>query len=147
MPRTGRGKNGNGKKASGTITKGEKDALREAVKVVTGATFGASITKGEKDAILRLLGESFRSRPPVSVEMTETSRKIHEEQNKNNNKKGEIKKAAQAIAAGGLGVAAGKAFQKLVKATQSKSNKISSLSETDKPKKRKDFSRKSKPKK
>ena len=123
MPRTGRGKNGNGKKASGTIT------------------------KGEKDAILRLLGESFRSRPPVSVEMTETSRKIHEEQNKNNNKKGEIKKAAQAIAAGGLGVAAGKAFQKLVKAAQSKSNKISSLSETDKPKKRKDFSRKSKPKK
>ena len=86
MPRTGRGKNGNGKKVSGTITKGEKDALREAMKVVTGATFGASITKGEKDAILRLLGESFRSRPPVSVEMTETSRKIHEEQNKNNNK-------------------------------------------------------------
>ena len=147
MPRTGRGKNGNGKKASGTITKGEKDALREAMKVVTGATFGASITKGEKDAILRLLGESSKTAPTVSVEMTETSRKIHEEQNKNNNKKGEIKKAAQGIAAGGLGAAAGKAFQKLVKAAQSKSNKISSLSETDKPKKRKDFSRKSKPKK
>ena len=94
MPRTGRGKNGNGKKASGTITKGEKDALREAMKVVTGATFGASITKGEKDAILRLLANRFApdvpfvpsTTPTVSVEMTETSRKIHEEQNKNNNK-------------------------------------------------------------
>ena len=137
MPRTGRGKNGNGKKGmvyagvkkllallppgtpikaikeamevikrdNGSITKKEKDQiLNETIKTLNskeqhlyreiGKTGGMQNGESPIGSTLPLLGgeyagglpESGKTTPTVSVEMTETSRKIHEEQNKNNNK-------------------------------------------------------------
>ena len=123
MPRTGRGKNGNGKKASGTITKKEfeelekrankqweelldkrlEEKLQERLGIKRGQDArGLQALKQELNptnrfAPLRGLrakadGRDLPFIPSVSVEMTETSRKIHEEQNKNNNKDKKKKK-------------------------------------------------------
>ena len=123
MPRTGRGKNGNGKKVSGTITKKEfeelekrankqwEELLDKRLEEKLQEKLGIKRDQDARDlqalkqelnptnrfAPLRGLrakadGRDLPFIPSVSVEMTETSRKIHEEQNKNNNKDKKKKK-------------------------------------------------------
>ena len=93
------------KRDNGSITKKEKDQiLNETIKTLNskeqhlyreiGKTGGMQNRESPIGSTLPLLGgeyagglsESGKTTPTVSVEMTETSRKIHEEQNKNNNK-------------------------------------------------------------
>ena len=123
MPRTGRGKNGNGKKASGTITKKEfeelekrankqwEELLDKRLEEKLQEKLGIKRDQDARDlqALKQELNPTNRfapsdtavwrdvpfvpsATPSVSVEMTETSRKIHEEQNKNNNKDKKKKK-------------------------------------------------------
>ena len=123
MPRTGRGKNGNGKKASGTITKKEfeelekrankqwEELLDKRLEEKLQEKLGIKRDQDARDlqALKQELNPTNRfapsdtavwrdvpfvpsTTPTVSVEMTETSRKIHEEQNKNNNKDKKKKK-------------------------------------------------------
>ena len=110
MPTKKGGKNGNGKKVSGTITKKEFEELEkraltlklikrlEKKRMELQEKLGIKRDQDARDlqALKQELNPTNRFTPPfipsVSVEMTETSRKIHEEQNKNNNKDKKKKK-------------------------------------------------------
>ena len=110
MPTKKRGKNGNGKKVSGTITKKEfeelekrankqwEELLDKRLEEKLQEKLGIKRDQDARDlqALKQELNPTNRFTPPfipsVSVEMTETSRKIHEEQNKNNNKDKKKKK-------------------------------------------------------
>ena len=117
MPTKKGGKNGNGKKVSGTITKKEfeelekrankqwEELLDKRLEEKLQEKLGIKRDQDARDlqALKQELNPTNRfapsdtvvwrdvpfvpsTTPTVSVEMTETSRKIHEEQNKNNNK-------------------------------------------------------------
>ena len=116
MPTKKGGKNGNGKKVSGTITKKEfeelekrankqwEELLDKRLEEKLQEKLGIKRDQDARDlqALKQELNPTNRfapdvpfvpsTTPTVSVEMTETSRKIHEEQNKNNNKDKKKKK-------------------------------------------------------
>jgi hypothetical protein len=110
MPTKKRGKNGNGKKASGTITKKEfeelekrankqwEELLDKRLEEKLQEKLGIKRDQDARDlqALKQVLKQTNRFTQPfissAPVEMTETSRQIHEEQNKNNNKDKKKKK-------------------------------------------------------
>ena len=111
MPTKKGGKNGNGKKVSGTITKKEfeelekrankqwEELLDKRLEEKLQEKLGIKRDQDARDlqALKQELNPTNRfapdvpfvpsTTPTVSVEMTETSRKIHEEQNNNKDKK------------------------------------------------------------